>query len=86
MFTLETFQRQLSAVMETLVEVAVTELSRLLDQCPANVMAAPHRTAPARVTLPAVKNQEVAREATSPEERQQFNKYITVTHTHTHVT
>lgn len=64
------------------MEVAVTELSRLLDECSANVMAAAHRTAPARVTLMAVKK--VEREVTSPEERQQFNKDVTVRHTHTH--
>ncbi|KAK2818873.1 hypothetical protein Q5P01_024434 [Channa striata] len=68
MFSLETVQTQISAVMETLVEAAVTELSRLLDECTANVMAARHTS---------VKDEEMERAATAPEERRQCNKDIT---------
>ncbi|XP_026194650.1 oocyte zinc finger protein XlCOF6-like [Anabas testudineus] len=77
MFTLEIFQSQLSTVMETLVAAAVTELSRLLDQCWANVMADQHRAAAAQVALMSVKNEEAEREVTPAEERRRFNTNIT---------
>ncbi|KAF3702305.1 Zinc finger protein 234 Zinc finger protein 269 Zinc finger protein HZF4 [Channa argus] len=76
MFSLETVQTQISAVIETLVEAAVTELSRLLDECSANVMAAQHRSAPpGRET--SERNEGMQREVTAPEERRQYNKHIT---------
>ncbi|XP_038590122.1 zinc finger protein 436-like [Micropterus salmoides] len=65
MSRLETFEREISAVMETLVEAAVTELSRLLDKC---VVVVQHRYPPPPETLTAVTDEE--------EERQRFNKDI----------
>lgn len=70
MSRLETFEREISAVMETLVEAAVTELSRLLDKC---VVVVQHRYPPPPETLTAVTDEE--------EERQRFNKDIMVGHT-----
>ena len=70
MLSLETFETQVSAVMDTVVKAAVTELGTLLDKCSANAMAARQRSAPAPVT---------------PEGRLQFHEAITVTHTHTAV-
>ncbi|XP_070707259.1 zinc finger protein 354A-like [Pempheris klunzingeri] len=72
MFSLETFESQISAVMETLVEAAVTELSRLLEKCSADAMAAEQRSAPG------LKDEEEESEVTPPEERQQFNKAVTI--------
>lgn len=58
------------------MEAAVSELSRLLEQCSADGMAARHRSAPAEGKD--VKNEEAESKATSLEERQQHNKDITV--------
>ncbi|XP_076615021.1 uncharacterized protein LOC143338477 isoform X2 [Chaetodon auriga] len=74
MLSLDTIETQISAVLESLVKAAVTELSSLLDKCSANTMAAQHGCAPAPVTP--VKNKEES-EVTPPEGRQQFNKAIT---------
>lgn len=49
MFRLETFESQLSSVMETLVEAAVTELGRLLERSSAPVVAAQQRSNAASV-------------------------------------
>lgn len=68
MFTLETFERQLSAVMETLVEAAVTELGRLLTES----SAARQRSAPAAVPAR-------MREAAPAERRQHLQVDVTVT-------
>ncbi|KAM8744393.1 uncharacterized protein AB9X84_018374 [Acanthopagrus schlegelii] len=62
MLSLETFETQVSAVMDTVVKAAVTELGTLLDKCSANAMAARQRSAPAPVT---------------PEGRLQFHEAIT---------
>ncbi|KAK9532813.1 hypothetical protein VZT92_010180 [Zoarces viviparus] len=73
MFSLETFESQISAVMETEVHAAVTELSRLLDECSSSanvVMAAQQRAAPA--TVSDVKREENESGVTHP-----FNKAIT---------
>lgn len=59
------------------MKAAVTELSALLDKA----AAAQHRPAPA--ALAPVKGEE-EREVTPLEERQHFNKDITVAHTHVH--
>ncbi|XP_073334116.1 uncharacterized protein [Pagrus major] len=75
MLSLETFETRISAVMDTLVTAAVTELSTLLDKCSANAMAAQHRSAPAPVTP--VKTEEEESDATPPEGRRQFNEAIT---------
>ncbi|XP_035524038.1 zinc finger protein 883-like [Morone saxatilis] len=81
MFSLETLEAQLSAVMETLVKGAAAELSTLLDQyqCSANAKApaAKQRSVPATVTLSPMKTEEEESEVTPPEERRQCNKAIT---------
>ncbi|GLD56721.1 zinc finger protein 436-like protein, partial [Lates japonicus] len=73
MYSVETFERQIFAVMETLVDAAVSELGRLLEEHWAeSVMAtaaAQQRSAPAAET--AVKSEEEEREVT------QSNKAIT---------
>ncbi|XP_044190559.1 oocyte zinc finger protein XlCOF6-like isoform X1 [Thunnus albacares] len=71
MFSLDTFESQISAVMETLVASAVSELRRLLDEYSANVVSAQSCSAPA------VKTEESEVTATLPEERQQFNGAVT---------
>ncbi|XP_034752712.1 oocyte zinc finger protein XlCOF6-like isoform X3 [Etheostoma cragini] len=71
MFSLETFESQLSALMESVVGVAVTELSRLL----ANGMAAQERSAAA--PGPPMKSEEEESEVTPPEEMHLCNKAIT---------
>ncbi|XP_030292122.1 zinc finger protein 235-like isoform X2 [Sparus aurata] len=76
MLSLETFENQVSAVMDTLVKAAVTELGTLLDKCSANAMAARQRSAPAPVT-PLETEKEEESEATAPEGRRQFNEAIT---------
>ncbi|XP_054468839.1 endothelial zinc finger protein induced by tumor necrosis factor alpha-like isoform X2 [Anoplopoma fimbria] len=69
MFSLETFECQMSVLLQAEVEAALTELSRLLEEGPASapVMAAQHRSSPA------VKSEEV----TPSEESRIFNKAIT---------
>ncbi|XP_029025443.1 oocyte zinc finger protein XlCOF6-like [Betta splendens] len=66
MFSLETFQNQISAVMDALVESAVAELSRLLD-----VMAAQQRSAAAPEEA-AVKS-----DGAAPEQRLRLNSDMT---------
>ncbi|XP_023255750.1 zinc finger protein 260-like isoform X2 [Seriola lalandi dorsalis] len=77
MFSVETFQSHICAIMKALVEAGVTELSGLLEQHWANVMAAArYRSAPAAETV--VKSEEEEEgEVTPPEQRQQFNTAIT---------
>ncbi|KAL7376288.1 hypothetical protein ABVT39_004639 [Epinephelus coioides] len=75
MFSLETFERQISAVMETVVEAAVTELGRLLEKRSANVMAAQQRSAP--LTTSEEEEEEEESEVTPQCERHLFNKAIT---------
>ncbi|TMS08396.1 Zinc finger protein 778 [Larimichthys crocea] len=70
MFSLQCVESQISALMETLVKAAVTELSALLDEA----TAAQRRPAPAAVAP--MKDGE-GREVTTLEERQHFNKDIT---------
>ncbi|XP_010741071.2 oocyte zinc finger protein XlCOF6 [Larimichthys crocea] len=70
MFSLQCAESQISALMETLVKAAVTELSALLDEA----TAAQRRPAPAAVAP--MKDGE-GREVTTLEERQHFNKDIT---------
>ncbi|XP_040915707.1 gastrula zinc finger protein XlCGF26.1-like isoform X2 [Toxotes jaculatrix] len=78
MFSVETFQSQICAVMESLVEAAVAELSRLLEGHWANGMApAQRRSAPAALTAVKHEEEEEESEEPAPEERQQFNKAIT---------
>lgn len=77
MFSLKTFEKQICAVMETLVKAALTELSALVDKCSANAMAAHHRSSPSSV-MP-VKSEEEESKVTPLE----FNKAMTVKHTHT---
>ncbi|XP_031133444.2 oocyte zinc finger protein XlCOF6-like isoform X2 [Sander lucioperca] len=73
MFSLETFESQISALMETVVDAAVTELSRLLANV--NVMAAQQRAA--ATPEPAMKSEEEESEVTPPEEKHLRNKAIT---------
>ncbi|XP_062290683.1 zinc finger protein 883-like [Scomber scombrus] len=70
MLSLDTLERQISAVVDTLVAVAVSELRRLLNECSANVVSAQS------CTTPAVKTEEECVVA-PPEERQQFNRAVT---------
>lgn len=74
MFSLETFQNQVSAVMDALVESAVAELSRLLDERSGNVMAAEQRCAAAPGET-AVKSEELVSDGA--------NKDMTASHAHT---
>ncbi|XP_029921998.1 oocyte zinc finger protein XlCOF6-like [Myripristis murdjan] len=75
MFSHETFQTQMSSVMEALVQAAVTELRRLLDECSAMaVQRCSH--------VPCVKSEEEEEEeeegeVTLQEGTQQFNKAMT---------
>lgn len=78
MLSLETFESQISALMETVKEVAVTELSRLLEKCAAKAMAAQRGSAPATETD--IKSEEEESEVTPPEKRHLLNKAVTVTH------
>lgn len=73
MFRLETFESQLSSVMETLVEAAVTELGRLLERSSAPVVAAQQRSA----ASVAVKREDEEREVTL--RRQLLHEDVTVT-------
>lgn len=77
MFRLETFESQLSSVMETLVEAAVTELGRLLERSSAPVVAAQQRSAAASVV--AVKREDEEREVTLRERSQLLREDVTVT-------
>lgn len=74
MFRLETFESQLSSVMETLVEAAVTELGRLLERSSAPVVAAQQRSA---ASVVAVKREDEEREVTL--RRQLLHEDVTVT-------
>lgn len=75
MFRLETFESQLSSVMEILVEAAVTELGRLLERSSAPVVAAQQRSNAASVV--AVKREDEEREVTL--RRQLLHEDVTVT-------
>ncbi|XP_033502292.2 uncharacterized protein LOC117269412 [Epinephelus lanceolatus] len=78
MFSLETFERQISAVMETVVEAAVTELGRLLEKRSANVMAAQQRSAPLTKSEEGEEEEEEEESEVTPQgERHLFNKVIT---------
>lgn len=77
MLSLDTLEKQISAVVDTLVAVAVSELRRLLNECSDNVVSAQS------CTTAAVKIEEECLVA-PPEERQQFNRAVTVTHSNTH--
>ena len=83
MLSLEALESQVCAVMESVVTAAVTELSSLLERSSANVNSTmatqQHRSAAASLT--SVKHEEEESEVTPPEDRQQLNKAITVTHT-----
>uniref|UniRef100_UPI0037E72A82 oocyte zinc finger protein XlCOF6-like n=1 Tax=Semicossyphus pulcher TaxID=241346 RepID=UPI0037E72A82 len=76
MSRLETLEIQISAVMDSVVEAAVTELRKLLDQSSANVNAAQQRSAPApgTLTFTSVKNEEDENDASPLEDQQQFHK------------
>ncbi|XP_071390196.1 oocyte zinc finger protein XlCOF6-like isoform X1 [Centroberyx affinis] len=74
MFSHETFQTQMSAVMEALVEAAVTEIRRLLDECSAMAM---QRCSALTSHVTFVKNEEEESEMTLLEGTQQFNKAMT---------
>ncbi|XP_029299867.1 oocyte zinc finger protein XlCOF6-like [Cottoperca gobio] len=75
MSPLETFETQISILMDTVVGEAVTELGRLLDKCSGNVVSAQHTSSPAEVT--ATKSEEEEREVTTAEGRRLFNGAIT---------
>lgn len=77
MFRLETFESQLSSVMETLVEAAVTELGRLLERSSAPVVAAQQHSKAAFVV--AVKREDEERKVTLRERRQLLHEDVTVT-------
>ncbi|XP_028273868.1 oocyte zinc finger protein XlCOF6-like isoform X2 [Parambassis ranga] len=71
MLTVDTFEGQISAVMEILVEAAVTEFSRLLDGCLANDAQV---SAAAPVTD--VKSEEERRQASPPVDGRKFSEDI----------
>ncbi|XP_041826717.1 oocyte zinc finger protein XlCOF6-like isoform X3 [Melanotaenia boesemani] len=75
MLSLEIFESRICAVMKALVEAAVAELGRLLNECSANAVAAQHRSAAALMTVS--KSLVIMKEVTPPQEEQQFLKDIT---------
>ncbi|CAJ1070856.1 zinc finger protein 771-like [Xyrichtys novacula] len=81
MLSLETLESQISVVMETVAEAAVTELRRLLDLSSANLKNTAERKRSSPATLPetlgGVKSEEQESQVTPQEDRQQLHKTIT---------
>ncbi|XP_037609534.1 oocyte zinc finger protein XlCOF6-like [Sebastes umbrosus] len=78
MLRLETFESQISALMESVVEAAVTELSRLLEESLISSVNNINIISAAPVTLPAaVKSEEEESQVTPPKEIHQLYEAIT---------